>query len=161
VSEKAAPAHGLNAIVGLLIALTGAVLAYLSFRLPQGPDPSAPGPGIVPGALGVFLLVAGLATGGRSALSLRSSTGEAHGLFGRKPVIAMALLAASAGLLEPFGFMLSTFAFLTAGFRWLGDAPFSRALPAAAVCAVLMWLFFTKLLGVGLPYGRLVEILFT
>lgn len=161
MSEKSAPAHGLNAVVGLLIALTGAALAYMSFKLPQGPDPSAPGPGIVPGALGIFLLVAGLATGGKSLITSRSDGIGIHGLFGRKPLIAMGLLAAAAFLLEPFGFMLSTFAFLTAGFRWLGDAPFAKAVPAAAVCAVAMWLFFTKLLGVGLPYGRLVEILFT
>lgn len=56
--------------------------------------------------------------------------------------------------------MLSTFLFLGAGFTMLGNARWQRALPAAAFVSVLLWLIFTKLLGVGLPFGMIAEILF-
>jgi putative tricarboxylic transport membrane protein len=77
----------------------------------------------------------------------------------RKLFVAIAMLFAGALLLEPLGFMLSTFLFLTIGFIILGGASWRGALPAAALASTCLWLFFTKLLGVGLPFGRIVEIL--
>ncbi len=77
----------------------------------------------------------------------------------KKLFVAIVMLFAGALLLEPLGFMLSTFLFLSIGFIVLGGASWRGALPAAALASTGLWLFFTKLLGVGLPFGRIVEIL--
>jgi putative tricarboxylic transport membrane protein len=77
----------------------------------------------------------------------------------KKLFVAIAMLFAGALLLEPLGFMLSTFLFLSIGFIVMGGASWRGALPAAALASTSLWLFFTKLLGVGLPFGRIVEIL--
>lgn len=81
-------------------------------------------------------------------------------MTGRKQTIAFLILLAGTLLFEPAGFMLSTFLFLSTGFVLLGDADWKRAVPAAALCAGTLWVVFTKLLGVGLPYGLIGEILF-
>jgi putative tricarboxylic transport membrane protein len=172
VSEKTSPSGLIETGIGAGLAALGLYFATASWRLPAGPDPSAPGPGVAPGILGVMLALFGVFLTLKAVLAMRrtvlsdsvpaeeSPQDETARRWIGKPAIAIALLVASALLLEPLGFMLSTFGFLVAGFIWLGDAKFWPALSAAAVTSVTLWLFFTKLLGVGLPFGRLVEILF-
>lgn len=75
-------------------------------------------------------------------------------------MVALACLILGAAFFEAAGFLLATFLFLSAGFMMLGDAPWRRAMPAAALVSVLLWLLFTKLLGVGLPFGMIADILF-
>jgi putative tricarboxylic transport membrane protein len=148
---------------GLSLASGGAFVAVLSARLPSAPDPSTPGPGAAPLALGLILLVLGLIIAASALLKPTVvADGEARPEEGsqRKLLISAGLLAACVVLFEPAGFMLSTFAFLLAGFTLLGGADWRIAAPAAALAAGGMWMFFTKLLGVGLPYGFIGEILF-
>ena len=164
MSSSASRGAWLEPALGVALASVGGYFAYASSRLPAGPDPSAPGPGVAPGVLGLALVACGLLLAIRALLAelaARKTTVESatrESLL--KPAIAIGLLTASALLLEPLGFMLSTFLFLFAGFVWLGSADWRAAIPAAALTSVSLWLFFTKLLGVGLPFGRLVEILF-
>ncbi len=153
-----------EAACGLGLAAAGGFFATFAWRMPRGPDPSAPGPGVAPLSLGVLLILLGIAVAAVSLMK-RSLTAEAveatPGDDGRRKLwIAAALLAACVILFEPAGFMLATFAFLLAGFTQLGGASWRRAAPAAAIAAGGLWLFFTKLLGVGLPYGLIGEILF-
>jgi putative tricarboxylic transport membrane protein len=89
-----------------------------------------------------------------------NNTAAADDGSGAKALIAVGLIAGSILALEPLGFLLSSMLFLSAGFIWLGQAKWTIALPAAALASSALWLFFTKLLGVGLPYGLIAEILF-
>jgi putative tricarboxylic transport membrane protein len=150
---------------GLCLAASGAVITTLARRMGAGPDPSAPGPGVAPSALGIGLVLLGLVIALTAALRAPApapagglSTEEPGGT--RKLVIAALLLAGCVILFEPAGFMLATFVFLLLGFTLLGEASWRTAAPAAAIAAGGLWLFFTKLLGVGLPYGLIGEILF-
>jgi putative tricarboxylic transport membrane protein len=154
-----------EAAIGSALVLSGGYFTAASWRLGAGPDPSAPGPGAVPGLLGLGLMGCGLVIAASALLALRNTHGEpiepAEPVTGNgKLFVAIAMLLSGALLLEPLGFMLSTFLFLTIGFVVLGGASWRGALPSAALASTSLWLFFTKLLGVGLPFGRLVEILF-
>ncbi len=145
-----------------LIAAAGIFFVMASRGLPGSGEASVPGPAAAPGFLGLALLAcsAGLAVRALIAKQPALATEAApHGAL-YKAGLAIGLVAACALLLEPLGFMLSSFSFLFAGFVWLGDAKWQFALPAAATASVSLWLFFTKLLGVGLPYGLLADILF-
>jgi putative tricarboxylic transport membrane protein len=171
VSEKTTQTGWLDVGIGAGLTAVGAYFATAAWRMPAGPDPSAPGPGVAPGLLGLALGLCGLFLAVQAIMAMRhsladtavvsdESTIDVTAAMRRKPFIAIALLTTSAFLLEPLGFMLSTFLFLLAGFIWLGNARLYAAISAAAITSVSLWLFFTKLLGVGLPFGRLVEILF-
>jgi putative tricarboxylic transport membrane protein len=153
-----------DAAVGFGLTAAGAFVFALARRLPQGPDPSAPGPGVAPGALGLILITLGIIIAATAVLrqpAMATDPAAAADDRGqRKLWIAAGLLAGCVILFEPAGFMLATFAFLLAGFTLLGGADWRAAAPAAAISAGAMWLFFTKLLGVGLPYGLIGEILF-
>ncbi len=115
--------------------------------------------------MGLGLMACGCVIAALALQSLRKASVAAapaevsHDQGNRKLFVAIALLFAGALLLEPLGFMLNTFLFLTIGFVILGGASWRGALPAAALASTSLWLFFTKLLGVGLPFGRIVEIL--
>ncbi|MGL5735767.1 MAG: tripartite tricarboxylate transporter TctB family protein [Beijerinckiaceae bacterium] len=149
-------------VTALLLATAGGGFAMLAARLPASTEPGTPGPGTAPMALGLILLACGLFIAARAGWHQPRDDAKpvaiSHGAA--KPLIGLALLAACAALLEPLGFTLSAFSFLIAGFILLGDTPWRIAVPAAAIGAVGLWLFFTKLLGVGLPYGLIEQILF-
>ncbi len=81
-------------------------------------------------------------------------------LGGTKQGVALAGLVLATAFFEAAGFMLSTFLFLSAGFVLLGNARWWRAVPAAGGGLCCLVAHFTKLLGVGLPYGLIAEILF-
>jgi putative tricarboxylic transport membrane protein len=154
-----------EAAAGLGLAVAGVFVAAFAWRMPAGPDPSAPGPGAAPGALGLMLVLLGLAIALPPLLAARAGAEPAAAKptepgGARKLWISAGLLVACVVAFEPAGFMLSTFLFLLAGFTQLGGANWRVAAPAAAVAAGGLWLFFTKLLGVGLPYGFIGEILF-
>lgn len=146
-----------EALTGLGLAAIGGAFAVMAHRLPATTDPGVPGPGGVPFALGLAVAGLGLLITIRSALSRDGTLIE---IAERKAVISLLLLTACLVLLEPAGFMLSSFLFLFAGFWQLGDTPWQKSFAAAAVGAGMLWLLFTKALGVGLPYGALVEHLF-
>jgi putative tricarboxylic transport membrane protein len=162
VSGSTARGRTLDLAVSAGLALAGAFFALQARRMSLGPDPTAPGPGAAPFWLGLVMVACGLALGFATLVSKQPddtvASDEPHGQ--RKTMISLALLAGCVVLFEPLGFMLSTFAFLAIGFVWLGDAPARTALPAAAIATTGLWLIFTKLLGVGLPYGLIAEVLF-
>jgi putative tricarboxylic transport membrane protein len=154
-----------EAAAGAVLALAGGYFTAASWRLGAGPDPSAPGPGAMPGLIGLGLILCGGAIAAAALFKLFKApaisigAGATPDQNNHKLVVAIVMLLAGALLLEPLGFMLSTFLFLITGFVVLGGASWRRALPAAALVSTSLWLFFTKLLGVGLPFGRIVEIL--
>lgn len=148
--------------VALALAAVGAGFAFLALKLPAGNEPGTPGPGTAPAFLGMALAGCGLFIAIRAMMQNAQAGPEAASASSqwRKPVTALALLIACAVALEPLGFILSTFLFLAAGFMLLGETDWRISIPAAAVGSMGLWLFFTKLLGVGLPYGLIEQILF-
>lgn len=140
---------------GALISI-GTAFAVMASRLPASTDPGVPGPGGVPFALGLVIAALGCLIGIKG-LVVR---GGMIVLAERKALVSVALLCACALLLEAGGFMLASFLFLFFGFWLIGDADWRKSFAAAAVGAGGLWLMFTKALGVGLPYGTLVETLF-
>jgi putative tricarboxylic transport membrane protein len=150
--------------IGPLLGLSGLFFAHAAWRLPGSGEAGIPGPGAAPGFLALVLIVCGgllTVSAFRDKGVPPSGSPPAKEGTGHKVPIAALLLLGGALLLESLGFMLSTFIFLAAGFIHLGDARWQVALPTAAIVAIVFWLIFTKLLGVGLPYGRVVEILFS
>lgn len=144
-------------VAGALLAGIGGFFLSFGWRLPPPDEPGVPGPGTVPILLGAVILLCGAATAVTGFLKADRSGLD---LGGAKQGLALAGLILATALFEPAGFMLSTFAFLASGFILLGGAGWQRALPAAALVSGGLWLVFTKLLGVGLPYGVIAEILF-
>lgn len=144
-------------LAGALLAGIGGFFLYFGWRLPPPDEPGVPGPGTVPMLLGAIIVLCGIST----ALPGFLKADRDHlDLGGAKQGIALAGLILATALFEPAGFMLSTFVFLSSGFILLGGADWKRALPAAALVSGGLWIVFTKLLGVGLPYGVIAEILF-
>jgi len=144
-------------VAGALLAGVGGFFLYFGWRLPPPDEPGVPGPGTAPILLGALILLCGVAT---ALAAFLKADREALEIGGRKQAVALAGLIAATVLFEPAGFMLSTFLFLASGFILLGGADWKRALPSAALVSGGLWLVFTKLLGVGLPYGVIAEILF-
>lgn len=147
--------------VAIVLALIGLGFASLAWRLPGSAEPGVPGSATAPLFLGLLLIACALAVIG-NAVRNSAAGAIASGDFRQigKPLIGLGLLIACAFTLEPLGFILATFLFLIAGFIALGDTPWRMALPAAATGSLGLWLIFTKLLGVGLPYGLIEDILF-
>lgn len=147
--------------VALALAAAGAGFAILALRLPASHEPGIPGPGSAPAFLGLLLAACGLMIAGKAMLQKTTGAWTPAALAPwRKPLTGLILLIACAIALEPLGFILATFLFLIGGFILLGETNWRMAIPAAAVGSTGLWLFFTKLLGVGLPYGLIEQILF-
>lgn len=144
-------------VAGAALAALGLAFVHLALKLPPPDEPGVPGPGTVPALLGGVIAFCGLAVAAGGLMKKDSALLE---LGGAKQAIGMIGLALGALLFEPLGFMLATFLFLLGGFILLGGADWRRAAPAAALASGGLWLVFTKLLGVGLPYGLIGEILF-
>lgn len=144
-------------LAALFLGAVGGYFIRASSRLPPPDEAGVPGAGTVPGILGGLIVLGALIL---LVQALRRNREETLELGRWKPAFGLASLILGALIFEPAGFLLSTFLFLTAGFVVLGGAGWTRAAPAAALCATVLWLLFTKLLGVGLPYGLIGEILF-
>lgn len=146
-----------DVLAALALGAVGAFFIRSSLALPPPDEPGVPGAGSVPLMLGALIAAGALALLVGALFRNREDELE---LGNWKPAFGLAMLVIGAVLFEPAGFILSTFLFLTAGFTVLGEADWRKAAPAAALCATVLWLIFTKLLGVGLPYGMIGEILF-
>lgn len=104
------------------------------------------------------LIIGGLAALLAVLLFLRATLRPVEGTFwtrhGRPTLLAASLLA-YVRLLEPVGFLLSTFVFLSLAHLWLGERSWLRAVGLGAVITAALWLLFARLLGVVLPVGLL------
>lgn len=144
-------------VAGALLAGVGGFFLSFGWRLPPPDEPGVPGPGTAPILLGAIILLCGAAS---ALVGFLKADRDSLDLGGAKQGLALGGLILATALFEPAGFMLSTFLFLASGFILLGGADWRRALPAAALVSGGLWLVFTKLLGVGLPYGVIADILF-
>jgi putative tricarboxylic transport membrane protein len=150
VSLRAVPAWAGDALTGTALALAGAVFAALAWPIPQG-DVGNPGPGFLPFVLGVMLVVLGLLCAARA---YRHRAGSASvTLVTSKAFICLAALAAAAVAFIPLGFLPTVAIFLTILFRVLAGSGWVFSASTAVAATVVLWLFFDRLLGLGLPAG--------
>jgi putative tricarboxylic transport membrane protein len=137
---------------GLTWLAVAAVAMVEGVRLGVG-TPRQPGPGFFP--VVVALALAGLAT----ALLLQQPVEEAPrrqaaGGRGRFAATVVALLA-YAVLLEPLGFVPTTFIVMWFLAGFVGQLRWSIACPFGVVTAVSAWFLFDRLLHAQLPRGVL------
>jgi putative tricarboxylic transport membrane protein len=79
--------------------------------------------------------------------------GERFWIRHGRPLLLGVSLFAYIRLLEPLGFLMSTFAYLTLGHLWLGERSWFRATALGAGITVALWLLFDRLLDIKLPVG--------
>ena len=72
-----------------------------------------------------------------------------------RPILLIASLFAYILLLEPLGFLLITFAYLTLSFLWLGERRWYRAVGLGVALTIALWFLFDRTLGLRLPAGLL------
>ncbi len=137
-------------VIGFALAALGACVFAAAKKMPFG-SIANPGPGVMPAALGVLLLVAGALV----ALSAwRSTPREARVELGHADVIGpVAALVAVGFLFEMLGAPLVLAVFLTLLFRLLARTAWWRALLGGVLGSAATWLFFVELLDVQLPFG--------
>jgi putative tricarboxylic transport membrane protein len=150
----------------LRAAAAGAALLASGFYLWQALGFSvgtiaAPGPGMYPAGVGVFLVLAsaGMVRHGLRSdrLRLRADTGEEPLLPGARPrvVTAVVCLLGFCVALPWLGYPLSAFALVTALLQRLGGGRWSVAAFGGVVTAAASHYVFSVLLGVPLPRGVL------
>jgi putative tricarboxylic transport membrane protein len=134
----------------------GAALFFYSRTLTSSSTGTSIGPQELPLFLAVALLITALINL-VSALRAKSSKGKAEGLDTRKFLIILGLLLLYVLLLEPLGYVISTFLFLLAGFQALEKGGYLKsALIAGAFSGGIYLLYVKVALGVlpGLPFGE-------
>ncbi len=77
---------------------------------------------------------------------------------GRPILLALSLFAYTRAL-EPLGFVVSTFLYLTGSHLWLGERRPALAVLLAAGLTTALWLVFDRALGLALPAGVLGPVL--
>ena len=139
-------------VVGISAFGAGILLALTGWRLDPGTS-KLPGPGFFPllialtmGGLGICLFL----YPGRVEKPLRTE-GSHWGLLS----IALLSIIAYAALLNPLGYLLSTFGFLVVQLRWVEKRGWFTAVATAAPAAGISLLLFRVLLKVPLPVGLL------
>ena len=136
-----------EAVIGLLLAALGIMVAYTSGNLPAGQG-SVPGPGSFPTALGVLLALAG---SGLTIVAFRSEAKPGVDLLEPRALACVALIAAYALAFESVGFLPSTFAFLLLAFVAVGQVRWLPALAVSLAASAVMGLLFQRVLSIRLP----------
>jgi putative tricarboxylic transport membrane protein len=70
-----------------------------------------------------------------------------------KPILLTASLYAYIRLLDPMGFLLSTFAFISFGHLWLGERSWPRAIGLSVGITAGLWFLFNRVFDLNLPAG--------
>jgi putative tricarboxylic transport membrane protein len=136
--------------IGVAIALfvLGAFATWEATRMPFG-SAAMPGPGMLPFALGVLLM---LATAGLVVLELKSPARLPDVTLGNRHVALTVAAILVAGLVfESVGFLVTSTLFLWVMLVALSTLGAWRSLLASIAASVAAWYFFQKLLGVNLP----------
>jgi putative tricarboxylic transport membrane protein len=137
-----------DAAVGLALAGVGVALALLARPIPIG-TVGAPGPGLLPTALGLSLIVLGLLAAVRARVE-RST--EPVPVLEPRAVVTMLALGGAVAAFEPLGFLPTALLFLTVLFRALG-AGWRKAVLLGVAIGGGAWLLFERALSVQLPAG--------
>lgn len=138
---------------GLLFLLVGMYGLIFSTQLPLGKW-NDPGPGVLPLALSILLLVSGISwfIAGRPKRGEEAGT-DWRGIAQRVkvPFQIVALTAILVLVLKRVGFLSGTIMYLFLIFLWVSHFKFRVAIGLAIVLGISSWLFFVKLLVIQLP----------
>ena len=140
----------------------------LAFHVVEAPvplkvqnNPYALQPGIWPTVLIVLLMVLicvniyGIIkkNKGKENFSLKAFAAGIPAFFKSKIFLGIAIVVISSFILEPLGFMVTCFFFLTAYGYLRGDRKYVRLLAVALVVTLFLYVVFGVLLSVNLPRG--------
>jgi putative tricarboxylic transport membrane protein len=147
----------LEGIAAAALSAAAAFYLYLAWQLPVPRYSSSSTPGFVPLVLGTLMLGLCLTLLGKTLL-LRDGPGEkveftARGLG--KIALALLALTAFAVLLEPVGFLVTSFLFLVAVTPLFGRLPLSLWLGVPAAVVIVAQIAFVNVLKLRLPSGIL------
>jgi putative tricarboxylic transport membrane protein len=132
----------------------GVALFFYSRTLTSSSTGSSIGPQELPLFLAVALTITAVVNF-VAAVRAKSTEGKEEGLEYRKFLIILGLLLLYVLLLEPLGYVISTFLFLMAGFQTMEKSGYVKsALIAAAFSGGIYFLYVKVALGVlpGLPF---------
>jgi putative tricarboxylic transport membrane protein len=155
--------RGPRLVAVALIALGGLVLVE-STRIGGGTGFTPVGPAVMPLVVGGGLLVLGVLLLARTTIwpdvDLRERV-EAEDRFTDWPTtgLLVGLLVAYAIVLNVLGYIVATAAFVPAGARILGSRDVRRDVILGVALALVVYIGFTRFLGVRLPAGLLAPIL--
>ena len=132
----------------VFLLLLGAFAAWEAARMPFG-TAAMPGPGMMPMALGVLLM---LSAAGLVVLELKAPVTDAAVVLGnRHVVLAVAAIVVAGLLFERAGFLITSSLFLFVMLVALSPLGWWRSLLAAVAASIATSYIFQNLLGVALP----------
>jgi putative tricarboxylic transport membrane protein len=147
---------------GIFWFIVGGAVTISSFFYGVGSS-SEPGPGFITllagGTLTVLSLVLFVVSGG-SKLPFRGLRHIWEGLETKKVVYMFGLLLAYTLLIDPVGFLITTFLLLMLLFRIHGSYSYKRVFLLSAAATILSFIVFDQWLGVQLPRGFMGYFLF-
>jgi putative tricarboxylic transport membrane protein len=163
------PASSARALLGLRLAaltviiLGGIILTQVS-RIGTGAGFIVVGPRIFPMVVGVGILVLGLLFLLRTTVLLDNDlvaevTAEEATTDRPTTILSLLSLVAYASLLHPLGYTLATALFFPIIGRILGSTRLRRDIIVGVALGLVIYLAFTRVLGVRLPAGLLTGIL--
>ena len=138
-------------VLALFFAVLGILWVVAALRMPLWTG-FVPQSGFMPLWYGVLLTA--LAGAILAMLLLRKEPGAAEEPV-RKPLVVLAVFAASIAGLELLGFAASVFLLLLVLFRAVEQLPLARSIAVAAGTTAVLYLVFRSWLGVTLPVGPL------
>lgn len=104
------------------------------------------------------ILIGGLMALLAVALFIKGGTrteGERFWARHGRPLLLLASIFAYIMLLEPLGFIASTFVYLTVSHLWLGERTWTRAVAIGLAITLGLWFVFDRTLDLRLPVGLL------
>jgi putative tricarboxylic transport membrane protein len=147
---------------GIFWFIVGGAVTISSFFYGVGSS-SEPGPGFITflagGTLTVLSVVLFIASG-RSKLPFQGLRQIWEGLETKKVVYMFGLLLAYTLLIDPVGFLITTFLLLMLLFRVQGSYSYKSVLLLSAASTILSFIVFDQWLGVQLPRGFMGYFLF-
>jgi putative tricarboxylic transport membrane protein len=168
-SDDPKPASSTKALLGLRIAslvvigLGGIILTQVS-QIGTGAGFIVVGPRIFPTVVGVGILVLGLLFLLRATVLLDKDlatevTIEEATTDWPTTILSLLSLVVYASLLRPLGYTLATALFFPVAGRILGSTRLQRDIIVGVILGLVIYLTFTRILGVRLPAGLLAGIL--
>lgn len=141
-------------LVGVVLLVVGLVMVREAFTVDVGRD-LVRGPRLFPAVITITFAALAAVYLGQQVLHLlarRARDGEG---FGDLPRVAgmVVLLLAYGFVLEPVGYVLSTFVLFVIGSWLLGSRAWRRDLVVGVGLSIGIYLLFTQLLSVRLPQG--------
>lgn len=138
----------LEIAVAVSLLLLGAFATWGAAGMPFG-TAAMPGPGMMPMALGVLLM---LSAAGLVVLEWKAPVTDAVVVLGNRHVaLGIALIIAAGVLFERAGFLITSTLFLFAMLASISTLGWWRSLLAAVAASIATSYLFQNLLGVALP----------